>query len=120
MSTITAPLQKRNVVRLKALQRASRHLDVIPLTTDDERYHVASASTPGRYYEVRIDPATLQGSCTCPWAEHGGVNCKHVLAVLRAYYASEGQLSFWHHRQDARRQHRRIIAGDDLYATLRR
>lgn len=120
MSTTTAALQKRNVVRLKALQRASRELDVIPLTSDDERYHVGSASTPGRYYEVTIDPATLQGSCTCPWAEHGGVNCKHVLAVLRAHYAPEGQLSFWKHPQEARRQHRPIIVGDDLYATVRR
>jgi hypothetical protein len=128
MSTTTAALQKRNVVRLKALQRASRQLDVIPLTSDegsqDEaqplRYHVASGSTPGRYYEVTIDPATLQGSCTCAWAEHGGVNCKHVLAVLRARYAQEGQLSFWRHPQDAARQHRHVIAGDDLYATVRR
>jgi uncharacterized Zn finger protein len=120
MSTTTAALQKRNVVRLKALQRASRELDVIPLTSDEERYHVASGSTPGRYYEVTIDPATLQGSCTCAWAEHGGVNCKHVLAVLRARYASEGQISFWRHPQDAARQHRHVIAGDDLYATVRR
>lgn len=120
MSTTVNAFPKRNVVRIKALQRASRELDVIPLTSDEERYHVTSASTPGRYYEVRIDPATLQGSCTCPWAEHGGVNCKHVLAVLRARYAQEGQLSFWRHPQDARRQHRQIIAGDDIYATLRR
>jgi uncharacterized Zn finger protein len=112
--------QKRNVVRLKALQRASRGLDVIPLTTDDERYHVSSGTTPGRYYEVRINPATLEGTCTCAWAEHGGVNCKHVLAVLRARYAAEGQLSFWRQRQDARRQHRTVIEGENIYATVRR
>ena len=109
MST-TAALQKRNVVRLKALQRASRQLDVIPLTSDDERYHVASGSTHGRFNEVKNDTNTLHGTCTCAWAEHGGVNCKHVLAVLRARYAPDGQISFWQRQQDARRQHRRIIA----------
>jgi uncharacterized Zn finger protein len=112
--------QRRNVVRLKDLQRASRRLDVIPLTTDDERYHVSSGSTPGRYYEVRIDPATLECHCNCAWAEHGGVNCKHVLAVLRAHYAAEGRLSFWRERQDARRQHRPVIEGSELFATVRR
>jgi hypothetical protein len=111
---------RRNVVRLKALQRASRQLDVIPLTGDDERYHVSSASTPGRYYEVRVNPATLEGTCSCPWGEHGGVNCKHVLAVLRARYAGEGRLSFWPERQDARRQHRPVIEGADLFVTVRR
>ena len=120
MSTTVNAFPKRNVVRIKALQRASRELDVIPLTSDEERYHVTSASTPGRYYEVRIDPATLQGSCTCAWAEHGGVNCKHVLAVLRARYAHEGEISFWRRLQDAARQHRHIIVGDELYATVRR
>lgn len=110
---------RRTVVRLKALQRESRALDVVPLTSDDERYHVSSASTPGRYYEVTVDPETLEGSCTCPWAEYGGVNCKHVLAVLRTRFAAEGRLSFWHRRQDARRQHRRIIEGADLFATVR-
>lgn len=117
-NTDTQP--RRNVVRLKALQRESRGLDVIPLTGADERYHVASASAPGRYYEVAIDPARLTGTCTCPWGEHGGENCKHVLAVLRARYAAEGRLSFWKRRQDARRQHRTVLEGDSLFATLRR
>lgn len=111
---------KRNVVRLKALQRESRRLDVIPLTGAAERYHVSSGSTPGRYYEVTIDPATLEGRCSCAWGEHGGVNCKHVLAVLRARYAAEGSLSFWQRRQDARRQHRTVIEGEGLFATVRR
>jgi hypothetical protein len=116
----TMPGSRRNVVRLKALQRASRALDVIPLTGADERYHVASGSTPGRFYEVRLNPATLEARCSCAWAEHGGTNCKHVLAVLRAHYAGEGRLSFWAQRQDAARQHRPIIAGDGLFATVRR
>lgn len=111
---------RRNVVRIKALQRASRELDVIPLTGEDERYHVSSGSTPGRFYEVRLNAETLEAHCTCAWAEHGGVNCKHVLAVLRARYAGEGRLSFWARLQDAARQHRPVIAGEQLFATVRR
>lgn len=110
---------RRNVVRLKALQRASRRLAVTPLSPTS--YRVTSASQPGRQYYVMIDPDTLSGQCTCAWAQHGGVNCKHVLAVLRAHYADEGrgELSFWAEPGDARRQHRPIIAGAHLLATLR-
>ncbi len=111
---------RHNVVRLKRLQRESRMLDVIPLSTALATYQVRSASQPSRSYFVMIDPATLSGQCTCPWAQYGGVNCKHVLAVLRKHYASEGELSFWANPQDALRQHRPIIAGAHLYATVRR
>lgn len=109
---------RRNVVRLKALQRASRRLAVDRLSATS--YRVSSASQPGRYYYVQIDPATLTGQCTCLWAQYGGVNCKHVLAVLRAHYARRGTLSFWNDPSDARRQHRPIIAGQHLFATVRR
>lgn len=120
MEPYDTTLPPRSIVNVKRLQRASRKLDVIPLDPPAGRYMVESETHPGELYEVTLDAEGPGGYCTCPWGAHGGVNCKHVLAVLRAYYASEGQLSFWHHRQDARRQHRRIIAGDDLYATLRR
>ncbi|GAB4428794.1 MAG: hypothetical protein OHK0015_12080 [Chloroflexi bacterium OHK40] len=42
------------------------------------------------------------------------------LAVLRAAYAGQGALSFWHDRAEAQRQHRPIIAGQHLVATVRR
>jgi len=112
-------IQPRNVVRLKALQRASRRLEVVRVSERSERYIVSSASQPGRYYHVQIDPETLTGQCTCPWAQHGGVNCKHVLAVLRARFAARGALSFWQSREAARRQHRPVISGEHLVATLR-
>ena len=117
---ITNTLPTRNVVRLKALQRASRRLEVVRARDDAERYLVSSAARDGRYYEVIIDPATLSGRCSCPWGQHGGVNCKHVLAVLRQRFADEGALSFWSSPEAARRQHRHVIAGDNLVATLRR
>jgi uncharacterized Zn finger protein len=112
-------LQPRNVVRLKALQRASRRLDVVRISDRAERYIVSSASQPGRFYNVQIDPESLTGQCTCRWAQHGGVNCKHVLAVLRACFAEQGALSFWPSDKAARRQHRQVLAGEHLVATLR-
>ncbi len=108
----------RNVVRLKAIQRASRHLTLERLAATS--YRVRSASHPEHYYYVQIDPAMLTGVCSCLWAHYGGVNCKHVLAVLRAYYAACGELSFWADPKEARRQHRPIIVGTYLYATVRR
>ncbi len=116
----TSSLQPRNVVRLKALQRASRRLDVVRVSDRAERYIVSSASQPGRFYNVQIDPEALTGQCTCQWAQYGGVNCKHVLAVLRACFAARGALSFWDSPEAAQRQHRPIIAGEHLLATLRR
>jgi uncharacterized Zn finger protein len=112
---------KRNIVQIKALQRASRRLEVRPLDPSAGRYLVTSASQPGLRYHVQIDPVQLSGHCTCRWAQHGGINCKHVLAVLREHYAAQGrQISFWRTRGAARRQHRSIIAGEELFATLRR
>lgn len=52
-------------------------------------------------------------------AQHGGINCKHVLAALQARYAAQGRLSFWRSPGAARRQHRRLLTGDQLYITLR-
>jgi hypothetical protein len=107
------------VVRLKDLQRASRRLEVIPIDEEAGIYLVSSASQPGQHYRVTIDAETLAGQCSCPWAQHGGINCKHVLAVLRMHYAETGALSFWPSRQEASRQHRQIIDGEQLFATLR-
>lgn len=110
---------QRNVVQIKALQRASQELEVTPYDPEQGIYIVESASRPGQAYEVVLAETKLQGDCTCPWAQHGGINCKHVLAALRARYAPQGSLSFWRTRSDARRQHRHILAGNQLYATLR-
>jgi len=109
----------RNTVHIKALQAASRRLLVIPRDPARRRYLVESAGDSGRYYEVALQPDGLSGHCTCLWAQHGGINCKHVLAALRAEYQPHGTLSFWPTRDDARRQHRRVLPGERLYATLR-
>src|SRR5262245_23836711 len=120
MSTIDIfPHIPRNVVQIKQLQEASRHLLVFPRDSEHGRYMVESASEPGRYYEVALERDKLSGQCTCTWAQYGGINCKHVLAALRAQYASSGTLSFWPTRDDAQRQHRHIWQGQQMYATLR-
>jgi hypothetical protein len=115
--TNTFPL--RNVVHIKRIQRASRRLNVIPRDPSRGLYLVESASQPGQLYTVALEPGVLAGRCNCPWAQNGGVNCKHVLAALRMHYAQSGALSFWRTRDDARRQHRQLLYGENLYATLR-
>lgn len=110
---------ERNVVHIKRLQRAGRKLNVIPRDPERGLYLVESATTPGRCYEVAVDGTALRGSCTCPWAAHGGINCKHILAALQAHYRMQGRLSFWRSPADARRQHRRTLAGNHLFVTFR-
>jgi len=114
---ITAPA--RNTVRVKQLQAASRHLMVVPRDPERGRYLVASAGDPSHAYEVALQHDELAGHCTCLWAQYGGINCKHVLAALRKHYAPAGRLSFWPSLDAAERQHRRILPGEQLYATLR-
>ena len=119
MSTPSVAYPARSTVHIKKLQEASRHLMVIPRDPERGRYLVASARAPGRSYEVALQRDQLAGHCTCPWAQYGGINCKHVLAALREHYAAWGSLSFWLSRDAATRQHRRILPGERLYATLR-
>jgi SWIM zinc finger len=119
LDTTIRPNPLRSTVHIKKLQEASRHLMVIPRDPERGRYLVESAHDPGRAYEVALQRGDLTGHCTCPWAQYGGINCKHVLAALREHYAPWGALSFWPSRDAAQRQHRRILPGERLYATLR-
>ena len=116
---VTTPQQPRNVVSVKALERASKKLRVIPRDPERGRYLVESGHQSGQQYEVALQQHTLSGHCTCLWARYGGINCKHVLAALRQAYAAEGELSFWPTPSAARRQHRPMLAGERLYATVR-
>ena len=110
----------RSIVRVKDLQQKSRRLEVVPLTPEQGRYFVTSAAKNGSYYEVTLARDGLGGSCSCPWGQYGGENCKHVLAALREHYASQGQISFWSSLEQAQRQHRHMVQGERLYGTLRR
>lgn len=110
---------ERNVIQIKRLQRAVRGLNVIPRDPERGKYLVESASRPGVVYEVSLDERAMAGRCSCPWAEHGGINCKHVLAALQEHYGGQSRLSFWRSHEDARRQHRRTVPGNQLFVTLR-
>src|SRR3954451_25137527 len=118
-STATIATPARNTVRVKQLQAASRRLMVIPRDPERGRYLVASAAHPSRASEVSLQRGELAGHCTCLWAQYGVINCKHVMAALRERYAPVGRLSFWPSRDAAERQHRHILPGERLYATLR-
>ncbi len=109
----------RSTVQIKKLQAASRQLLVVPRDSERGRYLVESAGDSTRFYEVALQREELAGHCTCPWAQYGGINCKHVLAALQAHYAPSGTLSFWPSQETARRQHRRVLLGERLYATQR-
>ena len=109
----------RNIRQVKQLQEASRRLMVVPRDPERGRYLVASAHDSDRYYHVAVHRDELSGHCTCPWAHYGGINCKHVLAALRAEYEPWGAISFWPTSDAARRQHRHVLRGEQLYATLR-
>ena len=115
----TVPPLPRNTVHIKKLQEASRRLQVIPHDPERGRYLVESAGESGRFYQVAVQADGLSGHCTCTWAQYGGINCKHVLAALRARYEPRGALSFWPSHDEAQRQHRHIVPGERLYATLR-
>ncbi|MCU0494942.1 MAG: SWIM zinc finger domain-containing protein [Chloroflexaceae bacterium] len=112
-------LLERNIVQVKRLQKASRQLEVIPHEPEAGRYMVESESHPGELYTVTLNADGLSGHCTCRWGQNGGINCKHVLAALRFHHAEQGTLSFWRSRAEARRQHRRTLKGDTLFATVR-
>ena len=116
----TGAIVPRSPVRVKELQGKSRRLEVIPAQPEQGQYFVTSAAKNGTYYEVTLAHNGLGGRCSCPWGQHGGENCKHVLAALRAHYAGEGQLSFWTSLGEARRQHRHVVEGERLFATVRK
>ena len=118
-NTATLTLEPRNIRRIKKLQQASRQLLVIPRDAEHGRYLVKSAGDADQYYQVAVQSDMLTGHCTCPWSRYGGINCKHVLAALQAKYEPWGALSFWPTRADAQRQHRQVLPGERLYATLR-
>ena len=119
MTMISDELRPRNVVQLKKLQGKSRHLHVTPQDPEGGLYLVESASLPGHVYQVALSHDGFSGQCSCPWGQHGGTNCKHVLAALQEHYADEGRLSFWPSSQAAQRQHRRTLRSDTLIATVR-
>jgi hypothetical protein len=68
----------------------------------------------------------INARCTCPWAEHGGMACSHVIAALSRLAARKHRaLSFWLTPEDARRQKQMLFRlssgpGENVWITSRR
>jgi uncharacterized Zn finger protein len=98
--------------QLKALQSKSKRLlvRVIRLTEEGDTFFVVvgsrSAATLNRVVTVQFKPDdTIIARCTCPWAEHGGVACSHVIAALSKLAARKRRaLRFWATPEEAQRQ----------------
>ncbi len=111
---------------LKQLQTRARKLIVRRVTRDT--YAVSSGSQPNLQHIVTVrmgDDGAIHARCTCPWSHHGGFGCVHVMAVLhRKAERRQRRISFWSTREEAERQHKRILrlAGsrnDALFITSR-
>lgn len=108
---------------IKALQEKSRHLGarVIPPGRPHDPFLVMVESSDKLSHMVRVWFRKLRGEgnkgetridalCTCPWSEHGGVACSHVIAALnKLAERRQSALSFWLSPEDARRQKHRVF-----------
>ena len=110
---------------IKRLQRRSRDMRVTRVAPNT--LVVSSRTNPQLQHIVTLEwekQSGIRARCTCPWAQHGGAACSHVLAALN-YIASQQRraVSFWLNVEDARRQKHRVLtlkAGDgDVYITSR-
>jgi hypothetical protein len=111
---------------IKKLQKRSRTMQVRRVSPST--LVVFSRSNPQLLHTVTVQWDREQGGirarCTCPWAQHGGAACSHVLAALNLIASEQKRaISFWLNAEDARRQRHRVLtlkAGDgDVYITSR-
>lgn len=99
-------MQPKNI---KELQNQSKKLRVYRL--QKQLYAVSSGSDQEQAYLVRVafDKAgKIFANCTCPWSQHHGVACSHVIATLAHLAAKKRRrLSFWLTAEEAQRQKQR-------------
>lgn len=99
-------------INIKQLQRESRQLSV--------QHHapghiiVGSGSEAGKHHTVEYqfaeDGKTVYASCSCPWGQHQGIGCSHMMAAMEFLANSKGRtLSFWPSVDDAERQNQRMF-----------
>jgi uncharacterized Zn finger protein len=98
-------------VNLKQLHQRARKLLVRRVSRDT--FVVASKSRPSLQHVVTViygrDEA-IHARCTCPWSEHGGFGCAHVIAVLHTLASQKRKrLSFWLTEEEAKRQRRKVL-----------
>lgn len=118
----------------KALHEKSKTHEVQSLDAVGNTWQVTSG-TSGKHYVVRLQRETRDGAirfngarCSCPWGQYRPSaqgfrsGCSHVQAVFAHLVEREQNrtTSAWASAEDARRQHRPILALDDgLYLTTR-
>lgn len=110
---------------IKRLQKRSRDMRVTRVAPNT--LVVYSQSNPQLQHIVTVEwdkRVGIRARCTCPWAQHGGAACSHVLAALNHIAEQQHRvISFWLDPEDARRQKHRVLtlrAGDgDVYITSR-
>lgn len=103
--------------QIKALRRKSRHLSVRlirPGQPGDPYTAIVGSRSNAAFNHlvtVRFGPGgAIEARCTCPWAEHGGIACSHVIAVLSRMAAQKHRaLSFWETPEEAARQKHAIF-----------
>lgn len=103
--------------QLKALREKSKRLSVRlirPKWRGDPFMAIVGSSSNAvfnHFVTVQFQrDGMIQARCTCPWAEHGGVACCHVIGTLsKLAEEKHSVLSFWSSYQDAVRQKRSVF-----------
>ncbi|MEP7289930.1 MAG: SWIM zinc finger family protein [Chloroflexota bacterium] len=103
--------------QLKALQAKSKRLTAHAIQADrrENAFIVivgsGTSSTFNHIVTVKFNKdGTIAARCTCPWAEHGGIACSHVIAALSKLAALKHRaLSFWLTPEEAARQKRSVF-----------
>lgn len=108
--------------QLKALQTKSRALraQVIRPAHATEAFVIVvnSGSTDSLNHLVTVrfgQDGAIRARCTCPWAEHGGIACCHVIAALnKLAERKHRRLSYWLTPEEAHRQKKALfhLSGD--------
>lgn len=103
--------------QLKEIREKSKRLSVRLLRParrgDPFTAIVGSSSTATFNHFVTVKflrDGTIEARCTCPWAEHGGMACCHVMATLsKLAEIKQRVLSFWPTQEEAARQKRSVF-----------
>jgi SWIM zinc finger len=101
-------MKPKNIKHLQAQSRDMELRRINRLT-----YGVKSLSDPKTEYRVRVQfrsDRDVVVNCNCPWAQHHGVACSHVMATLEYLASLKGRtLSFWLTNEEAERQKHRVF-----------
>lgn len=109
------------IANVKQLQKKACSLTIEQLSP--RKFAVSSGSGKGEYIVTLTGQnGSRHWTCTCPWAERGGVVCCHRMAVMSHLAGAKmgRRLSFWLNEADALRQHLPRVQRNGLWVTMRR